>query len=88
VPDDADCVFVYSPQSDISEDEKNILMEYLKAGGSMMLITDVSKSGTAFTNLDALMEYYGVTAVNGIVVEGDQDHYVYSRPYYLLPDLG
>jgi ABC-2 type transport system permease protein len=88
VPDDADCLFICAPQSDISSDEKDMLAEYLKAGGSMMLITDVSKSGVSFTNLYALMEYYGVSAVNGVVVEGSQDNYVYSRPYYLLPNLG
>ena len=87
VPEDADCILIYAPQSDISEEEKAMLEEYLGNGGNLVLITDPPQEG-ALTNLEALMAYYGVTAKEGVVVEGDQSHYAWDAPYYLLPDYG
>ena len=86
VPEDADCVLIYAPQSDISEEEKEMLLRYLQGGGSLLLITDPPLEGK-LTNLEALMAEYGVTAAEGIVVEGKQSNYVWQRPYYLLPDM-
>lgn len=51
-----------------------------------MLVTDPPKDG-ALTNLETLMAGYGVEAVNGIVVEANQNNYAWGTPYYLLPDL-
>lgn len=86
VPADADCILINAPQSDISLDEQSKLREYLGNGGNLFLITDPPKNG-ALTNLEALMADYGVTTVDGIVVESDQSHYVWGTPYFLLPDI-
>lgn len=86
VPDDADCLLIYAPQSDISADEKTKIESYLRNGGNMILITDPPMDG-ALTNLDSLMEHYGVTATEGIVVECNQNYYAWGTPYYLLPEI-
>lgn len=87
IPDDADCILIISPQGDINEEESAMLLNYLKAGGNMYLITDPLQSGERLTNLEALMAEYGVTANDGIVVEGDRNYYALGAPYYLLPDM-
>lgn len=86
VPEDADCLLVYGPQSDISTDEKAKIQEYLNNGGKLILISDPPQNG-ALTNLEGIMAYYGITASDGLVVEGDQSHYIWGTPYYLLPEL-
>lgn len=87
VPEDADCILILSPQSDISSEEKTVLESYLAAGGSIVLISDPS-DGEAFTNLYGLMGNYGLSAVEGIVVESNQNNYAWGTPYCLLPDYG
>lgn len=72
IPEDADCILIYGPEKDISESEKDTILKYLQSGGSMILITDPPEAGKERPNLDALMAYYGVTAEEGIVVEGSQ----------------
>ncbi len=47
VPEDADCVMIYAPTSDISADEKDRLLSYLQGGGTLMLITDPPKGRRA-----------------------------------------
>lgn len=86
VPEDADCLLIYGPQSDISADERTKLEAYLGAGGSMVLITDPPQEGS-LANLEEMVASYGVTAAQGIVVEGNQDNYAWGTPYYLLPQI-
>ena len=87
VPEDADCVLINGPKKDISQEELELLRSYLEAGGNLILLTDAPEDGTARANLDALMADYGVTAQEGIVLEGDQSYYAMGMPYYLLPDI-
>ena len=86
VPADADALLILTPQSDISADEAEKIRDYLGNGGKLLLITDPPKNGK-LTNLEGLLAEYGVTAREGIVVEGDNSHYVWGTPYYLLPEL-
>lgn len=86
IPDDASCVLIYAPESDISADEAKILAEYVKDGGKLMLMAGPTESGT-LENIYSLAEDYGVEAADGIVVEGDRAHYAFSAPYILLPDI-
>lgn len=85
VPEDADCVMVISPQTDLSDREAEMLLAYLQGGGSLLMLTDYVESG--LPTLMGIMEQYGVTAVDGIVVEGDSYYYLWGYPYYLLPEL-
>ena len=87
VPEDADCVLVYAPQSDIAEEEKALLLSYLQGGGKLILITDPPSESDSRPNWDALMAEYGVQAADGVVVEGSQQNYAWDMPYYLLPDI-
>ena len=87
VPEDADCVLIYAPTGDIAAQELDMLRSYTQSGGSILLITNPYDDVT-FPNLEALMADYGVSPVEGVVVEGDQNYYAWSTPYYLLPDYG
>ena len=86
IPEDADCIMIYSPASDISEEEKNILAEYVADGGKLFVTAGPVEEGT-LTNLYSLLSDYGVTAADGVVVEADREHYAFQRPYILMPDM-
>lgn len=85
VPEDADAIILYSPQRDISSDEKDALLTYLQGGGKLLLVTDYTD--TDMPNLAELMEYYGTALMDGLVLEGDSDHHMRGYNYYLLPDI-
>ena len=86
IPEDAACLIVYAPQSDISEAERDTLASYV-AGGGRLLVMAGPVEDAGLPNFYSLLEPYGVTAAEGIVVEGDQNHYVYPSPAALMPDL-
>ncbi len=86
VPEDADCVLVYGPTSDISETEKDVLATYVSSGGKLMVMAGPVEDGS-LTNLNSLLDTYGLTVNEGIVIEEDYNHYAYGYPYLLLPNL-
>ena len=65
MPEDADALIIYAPQSDISADEKDMLLTYLQGGGKLLLVTDYTE--TAMPNLAEVMAYYGTSLADGIV---------------------
>lgn len=85
VPEDAACLMINSPATDISEDEKNAILDYLENGGKAMIFSDYTEEN--MENFDAVLENYGVERVDGIVMEGDSRHYAMQMPYYLVPTV-
>lgn len=85
VPDDADCLMIVSPTSDISEEEKTEILDYLEAGGKAMIFSDYTQDD--LPNFDAVLANYGVKRAEGIVFEGDSQHYGMQMPYYLVPTV-
>ena len=86
IPEDVACLIVYAPQSDISEAERDTLASYV-AGGGRLLVMAGPVEAAGLPNFYSLLEPYGVTTAEGIVVEEDQAHYVYPSPVALMPDL-
>ncbi len=85
IPEDADCILIYEPQSDLSEDEVEMLSDWVYDGGSLLVIAG-PVDGETFDNLNSLLEYYGVTVEEGVVIEAERTNYVYY-PYLLLPNI-
>ena len=86
VPEDADCLLIYGPQSDISQQERTMLAEYTVAGGKLLVMAGPLEDAT-LTNLYNLLYDYGVYENTGFVIEGSRDHYAMGYPYLLMPDL-
>ena len=86
IPSDADALMIFSPQSDLSSEETDLIRSWLSSGGNLYLVTDPPSSGS-FENLYALMAEYGVEAQPGIVIEGDTSAYAWNMPHYILPSM-
>lgn len=86
VPEEADCVMIYGPTSDISDQEKEMLSDYVTGGGKLLVMAGPVDGGS-LDNLYSLLSDYGVTANEGIVIEGDREHYAFQSPFALMPDM-
>ena len=86
VPEDADCVLIYAPQSDIAEEEVTLLQDYVAGGGKLLVLAGPTQDGI-LPNLYSLLDNYGITAVDGVVVESDSQYYTFGYPYILMPDM-
>lgn len=84
VPEDADCVLINAPATDLSEDEAQMLIDYLSGGGNVVLLTDYIADGE-MTNLMKVTAHMGMAVQTGIVIEGDGSRSLRGYSYYLLP---
>ena len=86
VPEDADAVLIYAPESDISAEEADMLIDHLTDSGKLLVMAGPTEDGT-LTNLYKVLSTYGVEAADGIIVEGDREYYAFQQPYILLPEI-
>lgn len=63
-----------------------MLDEYTRGGGKLLVMAGPTQEDP-LDELYGLIAGYGVTPNEGIVVEGDREHYAFQVPYILLPDM-
>ena len=85
VPEDADCLFLFAPQKDLSKEEAEKIITYLENGGKAFIVS--CYTGKEMPNFQSVLQNYGVQTMDGIVLEGDANHYVSGNPSYLVPDV-
>lgn len=85
VPDDAECLFIFAPATDLTKEEADKIISYLENGGKALIVSDYTDED--MSNFESVLENYGVQPVDGIVLEGNTDNYVSQNPYYLLPNI-
>lgn len=86
IPEDADAILIYSPESDLSEEEARMLKNYTENDGKLLVMSGPVE-GESLTNLNSILETYNITVTEGIVVEEDRNHYAFGYPYILIPDM-
>ncbi|MDE5700080.1 MAG: Gldg family protein [Lachnospiraceae bacterium] len=85
VPEDAECILIHAPESDLSQDDADKIIAYLNEGGKALITTDYI--GIELPNLERIVEEFGMSFQNGYAVDNDSNHY-YQEPTYLLPEVG
>lgn len=83
IPDDVAAILVNTPVSDFTEEEAAKIIEYLEAGGRLLLITGYAQK--ELPNLLFLMENYGVGLTEGYICEGDDRFTLSGMPNYIVP---
>lgn len=86
IPEDADCVMIYAPSSDVSQEERVLLADYASKGGKLFVAAGPVPD-SVLDNLYSLLADYGVEANEGVVVEPNREHYSFQGPLSLLPDM-
>lgn len=64
----------------------SMLVEFLEGGGRVLILSGTTE-GDELTNLNAVMEYYGISVLEGGMIEESTDHYVFNTPVLLMPDM-
>ncbi|MFA9463339.1 MAG: Gldg family protein [Velocimicrobium sp.] len=82
IPEDCDILVVNAPTSDVTEAEAAMIKEYLENGGKAILNT--AYTDNSMDQYDGLLAYYGITPVDGIVLEG-AGNYAGNYPSYIVP---
>ena len=85
VPEDTECLFIFAPAKDLNKEEADKVISYLENGGKAFIVSNYTNED--MSNFNRIVENYGVQPEDGIVFEGDSNHFVSQNPYYLLPNI-
>lgn len=85
IPEDASCVWLNVPVTDLTKQEAEILGKYLEKGGRMLLLTGITAAETS--NLSGILSGYGLGMLQGMVLEGDSNQCIPSYPNFLIPQI-
>lgn len=85
VPEDAQAVILNAPLSDYSEDDVDKIIDYLEKGGNAIIIS--AWMDAELPNFERILNYYGVSLTEGIILEEDSDYYYGQIPYLLFPKV-
>ncbi|MCQ4637390.1 GldG family protein [Anaerovorax odorimutans] len=83
IPEDCDMLLINGPTSDLSEAESTQLDQYIKKGGSVMLL--MSEQGPETGNLINLLESYKITMEKGYIA--DMQRCYQGNYYYIFPNV-
>ena len=85
VPDDTQAVILNAPLRDYSADETDKVIAYLEKGGNAIIIP--AWTDEKLPNFERILDFYGVSLLDGIVMENDMNNYYGDIPYFLFPQI-
>lgn len=68
IPSDCDILLLNGVKTDLRDNEKEMVLDYLKKGGKAII--SLSYSGKDTPNMNEILDYYGISVDKGIIYEG------------------
>ena len=88
VPEDCKALIISSPSQDMTDFERDKIIEYINKGGNILWMNDVLSATTSLKNFDKILELYGTKLEqNGIILEQDPNKVVMGAPDLILPTI-
>ncbi|MDM8126118.1 GldG family protein [Mediterraneibacter glycyrrhizinilyticus] len=84
IPEDCDLLLMYAPTTDLSEDEAQMLRDYLAGGGKVMILFGDTSSAD-LPSLAGVLSEYGIEAADGYIA--DPTRCYQGNYYYIFPEL-
>lgn len=84
IPEDCDLLLMDAPTADLSENEAQMLRDYLAGGGKVMILFG-DTSSAALPNLADVLSEYGIEAADGYIA--DPTRCYQGNYYYIFPEL-
>ena len=85
IPEDAEGIIINAPTTDFSEDDVKKVTDFLQKGRNALLVPTWTEE--SLPNFEKILDYYGVSLVDGMIVEQDRNYYYTQSPYYLIPSV-
>ncbi len=78
VPEDCRLLIITTLKEDIKEAEKDAIIQYINKGGEILLLSSPNISKVNLANFQKVLDEYGISISNGIIMEGDTSKMVYG----------
>lgn len=87
VPEDCDCLIITTLKEDITESEKDYILDYISRGGEMLLLCGPNLLGVQLNNFNQVLNQYGITIEDGVIFEGSTSNMLYGYPDFIVEEV-
>ena len=87
VPEDCDCLIITTLGKDISELERDQILQYIQKGGKLMLLTSQNLLEDETPNFDTILQQYGISISYGAIFEQDTSKMLQNAPEFVIADV-
>ena len=84
IPEDCDCLVISTLKEDLTEKERDDLINYINKGGKLLLMCGPNLTGATLTNFQTVLDQYGVSISDGVVFEGNSANMMSGYPDFII----
>ncbi len=86
IPEDCDCLILTTLKEDITEQERDKIIEYINNGGELLLMCGPNIINTNLENFQKVLDEYGITIENGVIFEGNTANMIAGYPDFIIEE--
>ena len=87
VPADCNCLIITTLKEDLNELERDKILEYIKNGGKIMMLTSQNILDVELPNLNTILAEYGISINYGVIFEQDTSKMLQNAPEFVIADV-
>jgi len=87
VPEDCDCLVLTTLKQDLSEIERDKILDYIKRGGNILMLSSQNIIEVDTPNFDKVLEQYGISIGYGAIFEQDTSKMLSGSPELIISDV-
>lgn len=87
VPNDCSVLVLTALKEDITELERDAILTYIKKGGDILLLLDANLNQVKFTNFQKVLDEYGVSISDGVILEADTNKMISGAPNFVICNI-
>lgn len=86
VPEDCECLIISTLKQDLTELERDKILEYINNGGELLFLTSQNALIVETPNLNQVLAQYGISIERGIIFEQDSKKMLSNTPNIIIAD--
>lgn len=86
VPEDCDCLVITTLKQDLSELERDKILEYINKGGKILILSSQNILEVDTPNFDQVLAQYGISLGYGAIFEQDSSKMLSGSPELIIAD--
>lgn len=86
VPEDCDILVLSTLKEDLTELEKDKIIDYIKNGGEILLMCGPNISNIQLINFQKVLDEYGITITEGVLFEGSNNNMMAGYPDMIVEE--
>lgn len=87
VPEDCNCLVITTLKEDLNELERDKILEYIKNGGKIMMLTSQNVVNVDTPNLNMILSEYGISIGFGAIFEQNTAKMLQNAPEFTIVDV-